>query len=286
MTRVVVTGAGGMLGQALMGCVPEGVQAIAVTRAEGDLTSPDGVRHAVAEPRPKVVIHAAAWTDVDGCERDPARAWSNNTLATRLVCETCQALGARLVGLSTDYVFDGLSGTPYCEGAPVNPTSVYGETKLAAERAIAALEDSVIVRTQWLYGPGGRNFVAAVLRQAWGGQPVSVVADQTGCPTYTKHLAPAVWRLAMSAFRGVVHVAGQGLATWLDLARVAFEAARVHRAPIPIAAEDWPSPVRRPRFSALAQDRWIGWAGSALPSWREGVKQYVHELLLEGGFQR
>lgn len=283
MTKVVVTGAGGMLGRALMESVPPGAKAVGVTRADGDLADPAGVKQAVSEHGPAAVIHAAACTDVDGCEREPCRAWRDNALATRLVAEACALLDARLVFLSTDYVFDGLAREPYTEEAPANPTSVYGESKLAGERAVAALEDGLVVRTQWLFGPGGRNFIAAVLRRALQGQDVDVVADQTGCPTYTRHLAPALWEAALGDRRGVVHLTGRGFATWADVARAALEAAGCPRGVRPISCDDWPSPTRRPRFSVLAQGKWAEGGGQPLPSWREGVGEYVREFLLEGG---
>jgi dTDP-4-dehydrorhamnose reductase len=281
MPKVVVTGAAGMLGRAVMEYVPQGVAAIGVTRADGDLALRCGVERAVVAQRPDTVIHVAAYTDVDGCERDPARAWRDNALATRLVCQACESLGARLVYVSTDYVFDGRACEPYDEGAATNPLNVYGETKLAGEMVAASVENSLIVRTQWLFGPGGRNFVAAILKRALDGEEMRAVADQTGCPTYTRHLARAIWQAAMSDHRGTVHIAGHGIATWLDLARAVLEAAGLQRSVRAISSEDWPSGTRRPRYTVLSQSRWMEWAGEALPSWRQGVAEYVRELLAE-----
>lgn len=280
MADAVVTGSAGMLGQALMASVPDGVSARGVTRADGDLASPDGVASAISHHAPSVVIHAAAYTDVDGCERDPARAWRDNAMATRFVAEACRRLGARLVLISTDYVFDGVDQRPHPEDEKPCPINVYGETKLAAEQAATRVADSLIVRIQWVFGPGRRNFVSAVFSRAVRGEPLRVVANQWGGPTYTLHVAPPIWKAALSPWTGAVHLAGAGVATWLDVAREALLAASIDREVEPLYLDAWPSPARKPRFSALALDRWADLAGGAPPSWQSGVQAYMHEHLL------
>ena len=277
--RVVITGARGMLGQALMVTAPEGVEAIGATRAHGDLASRDGVEAAVARHRPDVVIHAAAWTDVNGCERQPARAFRDNAVATRLVAEACTKLGARLVLISTDYVFDGTKGAAYIEDDTVCPVNVYGETKLAAERAAGAVADHLIIRTQWLFGPGRGNFVASILQAAKAREKLTVIADQWGCPTYTRHLSPMVWRLALGTWQGVVHAAAEGVATWWDVAAAAIAAAGLGTPIERVALEEWPAAARRPRFTVLNCGRLVEWLGAGLPSWREGVEEYVRQFL-------
>ncbi|MCX7598863.1 MAG: dTDP-4-dehydrorhamnose reductase [Armatimonadetes bacterium] len=275
MTRVVITGAGGMLGCQLVATAPVDVEVVAVDIAEGDLSTPEGVAAAVETHRPDIVVHTAAWTDVDGCERDPARAWRVNALATRLVAGACRRLGARLVYISTDYVFDGGLGRPYAEADAPCPVNVYGETKLAGELAAASVDDHLIMRTQWLFGPGRSNFVEAVLRKALRGEPLIVVADQWGCPTYTVHLAPMVWRGALAGWRGVLHAAGRGIATWHDVAAAALEAAEVACKLMPCSLDEWPSSARRPRYAPLALNRWQELSGSVGPTWRQGVGEYA-----------
>jgi len=277
----VITGAAGMLGSALLALVPPLVRAVGVDMAEGDLSDPDGARRALGPRRPHIVIHCAAYTDVDGCTRDPQGAFLHNATATRNVARVCAELGARLVMISTDYVFDGTKGSPYTEQDPTDPLNVYGESKLAAERLAAEeLGDLLIVRTQWLYGPGGRNFVATIIKRAREQGEVRVVADQWGSPTYTRDLAAALWQGALSDARGLVHVTNQGEATWADLAERALAAAglegtTVHR----ISSADWPTPTVRPRYSVLDNSRWARLGFTPLRPWTEAVEEYVKTFL-------
>jgi dTDP-4-dehydrorhamnose reductase len=284
MVEAVVTGSAGMLGQALMACVPDGVSARGVTRADGDLASPAGVASAIEAHAPALVIHCAAYTDVDGCERDPARAWRENALATRFIADACRRTGARLVFISTDYVFDGVEPRPHVEDEAPCPINAYGESKLAGEQAVAAVADHLTIRIQWVFGPGRRNFVSAVYDRAVRGEPLRVVANQWGCPTYTVHAAPLIWRAATSPWSGTVHLAGAGIASWVDVAREALAAAEIDRDVEPLDLDDWPSPARKPRFSAMALDRWASLAGESPPEWQSGVRAYVHDhLLTEAG---
>lgn len=279
--RVVVTGAAGMLGSALLELAPAEVTAAGVDLAEGDLTRPEGAWAAVAETEPEVVIHCAAYTDVDGCTRDPERAFLHNATATQNVARVCRELGARLVTLSTDYVFDGTKGAPYTEQDLTNPLSPYGESKLAAERLAAdEIGDLLIVRTQWLYGPGGKNFVAAVVGRAREQGALRVVADQWGSPTYTRDLAQGLWQAAFSPARGVVHLTNAGVATWADLAEAAVRAAGLEGVRLErISSEQWPTPTRRPRYSVLDNQRWVRLGFTPLRKWEEAVEEYVRGWL-------
>lgn len=268
-----------MLGRQLLAAAPADCNTIGVDVADGDLSTPAGVATAVEAHRPDLVIHAAAWTDVDSCERAPARAWRMNALATRLVAGASQRLGARLVYISTDYVFDGARGRPYAENDPPCPINVYGETKLAGELAAASVGDHLIIRTQWLFGPGRSNFVEAILQKALRGEALTVVADQWGCPTYTAHLAPMIWQAALAGWGGILHVAGRGVATWYDVAAAALEAAGVACKLLPCSLDDWPSLARRPRYAPLSLDRWQEVSGNIAPPWRQGVAEYVRTML-------
>jgi dTDP-4-dehydrorhamnose reductase len=278
----VVTGAAGMLGNALLALAPPDVEVHGVDLDEGDLGELSGAHRALASREPQLVLHCAAYTDVDGCTHDPARAFHNNATATRNVAEVCRELGARLVLVSTDYVFDGETRRPYREEDPPHPVNIYGESKLEAESvAQTMLEDALVVRTQWMYGPAGKNFVDRILAQARDTGELRVVRDQWGSPTYTRDLAHGLWQAALSKVTGLLHLTNQGRGTWADLAAEALRAARLRHVSLErVPASTWPSPTRRPRFSVLDNARWraLGWR--PLRPWREAVRAYVSEFLL------
>ena len=270
-----------MLGSALLELAPASVEAVGVDLPDGDLSQLEGARAALAPHAPAVVIHCAAYTDVDGCTRDPQRACLHNATATRNVAVVCRELGARLLALSTDYVFDGTKGSPYTEQDLTDPLNPYGESKLEAERLAAEeLGDLLIVRTQWLYGPGGKNFVAAMVARAREQGALRVVADQWGSPTFTRDLAAGLWQAARTGARGVVHLTNAGEATWADLAEAAIRAAGLEEVAIErISSEDWPTPTRRPRYSVLDNQRWVRLGFTPLRRWEEAVREYVRGWL-------
>jgi len=208
----------------------------------------------------QLALHAAAWTNVDGAEDDPQGAAAVNVGGTKHVAE----LGAPLVGFSTDYVFDGRKREPYVESDAPNPLGVYGRTKLQSE-AVAG-EKAWIVRSSWLFGPTGHNFVRTMLRLAGERDEVAVVDDQRGCPTYVGHLAAAVADVVRLPY-GVYHVAAAGDCTWADFAEAIFEEAgsdcRVRRIP----SSEYPTPVERPAYSVLRSEK----GAPELPHWREGL---------------
>ncbi|WP_149563464.1 dTDP-4-dehydrorhamnose reductase [Streptomyces cacaoi] len=267
MTRWLVTGAGGMLGRELHTTLTEaGIAALPLARADLDLTDERAVRCALRRARPAVVVNCAAWTDVDGAERDEAAAARINADGTRLLARACAASGARLLHLSTDYVFSGEPGpggpAPYPEDAPPGPRTAYGRTKLAGERAVLAElpTSGAVVRTAWLYGQHGRNFVRTMADRALapGGGTVSVVDDQHGQPTWTRDVARHLLALgrAPTPASGVFHSTSAGRTTWYGLAREVFrlcgaDPGRVR--PLDSAALDRPAP--RPAWSVLAHGR-------------------------------
>jgi dTDP-4-dehydrorhamnose reductase len=258
--RVVVTGAAGQLGTALVEAFPG---ARGLGRAEWDVTLPPPPLGPV-----DLVLHAAAWTDVDGAESDPQGAAAVNVGGTQHAAE----LGAPLVYFSTDYVFDGRKRQPYVESDAPNPLSVYGRTKLHGEAA--AGEDAWIVRSSWLHGWTGRNFVCTMLELGAARDEVAVVDDQRGCPTYVGHLAAAVSEL-VELPRGTWHVASEGECTWAEFAEAIFEEAgldcRVRR----ITTAELGRPAPRPAYSVLRSER----AGAPrLPHWREGLRACLERL--------
>lgn len=277
--RVLVTGAGGQLGRDLVRAFGERHEVVACTRAELDLASRDSVLAAITSVRPDTVVHAGAWTDVDGCETDPDRAFRVNALGTRWVVEAARLGGARVIYISTDYVFDGTARVPYREWDPPNPLSVYGRSKLGGERELHA--GDTIVRTSWLCGAHGKNFVTTMLRLATERETVRVVDDQHGCPTFTADLAEAVRHLAVMRAPGVFHVTNQGATSWWGFARAIFAAAghdpdRV--VPIRTAELDPPRPAPRPAWSVLDNAALRLADLPLLPDWHEPLERLVKEL--------
>jgi dTDP-4-dehydrorhamnose reductase len=260
--RVAVTGAGGQLGAALCEAFPG---ALALTRADWDVTFPPPPELAGVE----LVLHAAAWTDVDGAESDPQGAAAVNVGGTQHAAE----LGAPLVLFSTDYVFDGRKREPYVESDAPNPQSVYGRTKLHGEAA--AGEDAWIVRSSWLFGWTGRNFVRTMLQLGAERDEVAVVDDQHGCPTYVGHLAAATRELVERP-RGIWHVAADGECTWAEFAEAIFEEAGLDCSVRTITAEELGRPAPRPAYSVLRSERPNA---PRLPHWREGLRACLERLL-------
>jgi len=279
--RILITGAGGMLGLDLQAAARTAAHdTVALTRAELDITDAAAVRAAVAEARPDVVIGCAAWTNVDGAESAPEAAHAVNGAGAGHVAAAAAACGAWTIHVSTDYVFDGSKRSPYLESDLVRPLSEYGRSKLAGERAVAAHapEAHTIVRTAWLFGAHGRCFPKTMLRLAADRDELSVVADQIGCPTFTGHLAAALVGLAEQRERtlGVVHLAASGECSWCDFARAVLAATpnaaatRVR----PITTAEYPTPAPRPAYSVLRSER----EAPVLPSWREGLASFMTEL--------
>jgi dTDP-4-dehydrorhamnose reductase len=260
--RVLITGAGGQLGVALQAAFADDV-VVALRHADWDVTGPPPLSAGGAD----LVLHTAAWTDVDGAEADPQAAELVNAGGTAAAA----ALGAPLVAYSTDYVFPGTKTTPYVESDAVGPRSAYGRTKLAAETA--AGNRAWIVRTSWLFGPTGHNFVRTMLRLGAERDEVAVVGDQRGCPTYVGHLAAATRALVDAASPyGIWHLAAAGDCTWADFAEAIFAeagiACRVRR----ISSAELDRPAPRPAYSVLRSERP---RAPALPHWREGLRECV-----------
>jgi dTDP-4-dehydrorhamnose reductase len=275
MTRLLVTGAGGMLGRAVVDAATRlGHDVHACTRAELDITDAETTRLAVASSRPTAIINCAAYTDVDGAESDWQGAEAVNAQGARHIASAAAEIGAMIVHVSTDYVFDGSKREPWLESDPVAPLGVYGETKLTGERAVAAANPAhAIVRTAWLFGAGGRNFVDTMLALGAARDEVSVVTDQVGCPTWTGHLAGALVELAeRPGETGIHHVAGAGSCSWNELALEIFERAGIDCRVLPATSEQFVRPAARPAYSVLGSERRDA---LVLPRWQDGVAEYL-----------
>lgn len=275
--RVLVTGAGGQLGTDLVPAF-DGHEVVATTRAELDLADRDSTMGAICSVQPDIVVHAGAWTAVDACEADPEQAFRVNALGTRHVADAARTVGAHVVYVSTDYVFDGTADGPYHEWSAPSPTSVYGASKLAGERE---LDPSwAIVRVSWVVGPHGRNFVKTVLRLAAERDELAIVDDQRGCPTFTGDVAPMIRRLAIARYPGVIHVTNQGATTWFELAREVLRLTgqdpnRVR----PISTEEYGAPAPRPANSVLDNLVLRSLGIEPLAPWQDALARTLKELV-------
>lgn len=273
---ILVTGAGGLLAHAVRHEFERrGHDVTALDRAALDVTDEAKVRDAVFDLRPDVVLHCAAYTRVDDAEREEDRAFLVNATAAGHVARACRDAGARFVYPSTDYVFDGTSATPYTPTDPTNPIGAYGRSKLAGEAAAREAGDYLIARTSWLYGAGGPNFVATMIERAREGQPLRVVDDQRGSPTWTGTLARALADLLEArAPSGVYHIANRGETTWYGLARDALRLAGIDAKLMPVPSDEFPRPAPRPAYSVLdvaATEAVIG----EIAGWREALAEFL-----------
>jgi dTDP-4-dehydrorhamnose reductase len=271
-----------MLGQDVVAAArAAGHDVTALGRAELDVTDAAAVAAALAAASPDAIVNCAAWTDVDGAESDPDGAATVNVTAAANVAQAAAGSGTRLVHVSTDYVFAGdrpADAPPYVESDATGPRSVYGATKLAGEQAVAAAGGShAIARTSWLFGTGGGNFAATMLRLAAERDEITVVDDQIGFPTATAHLAPALVALALGDARaadGVFHLAGGGApVSWNGFAREIFRQAGVACRVLPCTTAEMPRPAPRPAFSALASERA---ESPTLPPWQKGLSDFLN----------
>jgi len=245
-------------------------------REEADLTDEAQVRTAAKGIAFDAIVHAAAMTNVDGCESDPDGALRVNRDATRHVADLARERGVVFVYVSTDYVFDGTKRSPYLEEDPTGPINVYGRSKLEGERAaIDSGARALIVRTSWLFGPGGKNFVDTIASKLERGESLRVVDDQKGSPTYSRDLAHAIELLLRRGSLGTVHATNAGATTWCGLARqIAGDLGS--DAPItPVTTEEFPRPAPRPRYSVLSGARFRAWTGENLRPWEEAVGHYL-----------
>jgi len=284
MTNWLITGAGGMLGcdlAAVLSAARE--QAVALARPALDITDPEAVRTVLARHRPDVVVNCAAWTAVDDAEAHEDSALDVNGRAVGYLAAACADLGAALVQVSTDYVFDGAAEKPYREDHSTAPRGAYGRTKLAGEQAARAVspESSYVVRTAWLYGAHGSSFVRTMLTRARAASPVSVVDDQRGQPTWSADVAGQIRELiAARAPAGIYHATSSGETSWFGLAREVYARAGADPELVtPTTTAAFPRPAPRPAYSVLGHDSWLAADIKPIGDWRDALERAFPAML-------
>jgi dTDP-4-dehydrorhamnose reductase len=271
-------------------------------RRKSDITDLESISNIITDFKPDIVIHAAAWTDVDACELDGAKAYKVNTEGTKNVARACKASGAVLIYISTDFVFDGNKNTPYVETDETGPLGIYAESKLRGEEAVKKiLNNYFIIRTGWLYGKSGKNFVDTIIAKAKTEKELKVVDDQTGSPTYTIDLAKAIHTLInvsvnssraglnlpyhkLSTVYGIYHVSNAGSVSWFEYAKTILNLAESKTSVIPISSEELARPASRPTMSVLDNAKFTALTGYKMRDWKEALKAYLaHRNLNSGG---
>ncbi len=289
--KVLVTGAKGQLGSDLAPRLKAaGFDALCLGSPELDISSWEAVSSVVKKERPGIIINAAAYTKVDLAEKEKERAFAVNEGGAANLARAAKAAGAKLIHVSTDFVFDGASPVPYTEEAGTNPLSAYGASKLAGEQAIAVeSKEYVIVRTSWLYGTTGHNFVKTILRLASERESLRIVYDQVGSPTWSADLADVLTNIARSVSNGerpwgIYHYANEGVASWYDFALAVCEEAGALGMPLkcssvePILTVEYPTPAKRPAFSVMDKAKIKKTFNLKVPHWRASLRSMLKEL--------
>ena len=286
MTRVLVTGGNGQVGRCIAELASDErftpLDITVADRRKVDITDRAGLGAAFDRVRPEVVINAAAYTAVDAAETDEAAAMAANADGVASLADLCTAHGARLLHLSTDYVFDGTKDGWYVESDPIAPLGVYGRTKAAGEAAARACPAHLILRTSWVYAAHGNNFVRTMLRIGAERPEVGIVDDQIGCPTSARDIAESLLHLSSLDVNGTYHLAGTDQASWYEFAVAIFAAADLSATAKPISTADFPTPAPRPANSRLDSSALADATGVRLPGWRDSLPDVVSAILDTG----
>ncbi len=289
MMQIILLGAEGQVGNELQQTLSLVGNLTALGRLDLDLSDPNQIQNYLAAARPTVIVNAAAYTAVDRAEQEPDLANQVNAIAPALLAQTAQSLGATLVHLSTDYVFDGKNSSPYLESDPTRPLSVYGQSKLQGEESVRKICDRhLIIRTAWVYGAHGKgNFVKTMLRLGAERTELRVVADQVGTPTWSRDIAQSIADLIPktdASLFGTYHYTNSGVASWYDFAIAIFTEAKrlgyplqVERV-VPITTADYPTPAQRPAYSVLNTQKITAQLGSPPPHWQQSLNQMLQDL--------
>lgn len=276
--RVLIIGANGLVGRAMKEVFEAEYEVHAVDKDQVDVTVYNSVKRVIKDLSPQVVVNAAGFSDVDACERKSQLAFAVNAEGAKNVAKAVSLVKAKMVYISSDYVFDGKKNTPYTEEDQPNPLNVYGESKLLGERYVQDLsEDFLIIRTQWLFGPHGRNFVDTLLSLLDQGQErIEVVDDLVGSPTYTLDLAEALKVLLKKDAWGIYHISNSGQCSWYELAREVLNLMGKDKVElVPISSADLTRPARRPIFSVLSKEKFERDTGMKMRPWQEALAEYL-----------
>ena len=273
----LITGAGGMVGSDLHDALAmRGEDVVALKKSDLDIADSRAVAAAAADAHPSIIVNCAGYTRVDDAESNERLANAINGSAVELLAQAANSLDALLVHISSDFVFDGRKGSPYEINDRPAPLSIYGRSKLMGELAATHARRHVVVRTSWLFGANGPNFVEAIRKQInKGTNPLRVVNDQRGRPTYTPHLAEAIIRIANLDTRGIIHYADEPECTWYNFARAIVEELGAHVTVNPVATAEFPRPATRPAYSVLSTERYERLTGVKPEAWREGLREYL-----------
>jgi len=282
--KILVTGADGMLGSAVVKELADAFPLIVSTIKDLDITDEKKVNQVIADYKPWIIIHTAAFTDVDGCEDAPELAYKVNALGAKNIAFALSQTGSTLIYISTDYIFDGSKDRPYREDDEVNPISVYGKTKLEGERFVASLVNNfIIIRSSWLFGKGKLGFVEKIIEQAKTKKTISVVADKSGSPTYVNDLAKAILNIiflmekgGFSPKKSVFHITNSGFCSWIEYAKKIIEFSGIEGITLkPVNCDEFKFKARRPRFSALDNSRYNKLTGKSMRPWQDALKEYL-----------
>lgn len=282
--KVLVTGSGGQVGSDLLGTAPAGTNVAGFSHAQWDISDREQTARLFEEHHPDIVINCAAYTAVDACESHRDDAFRINARAPGILAACAKEHGCRLIHLSTDYVFDGLAERPYAVDHPRNPQSVYGRSKAEGELAVLeTLPRGVVVRTAWVYGPGANNFPQKILARARTQKELRVVSDQMGSPTWSRHLARALWCLPVRPeVNGILHWTASGSCSWFEFARFIVDRYRAAGGSLaaerilPVSSAEFAAPAKRPAYSVLSLDRWNSLFPDAVPAgWQEQFSGYL-----------
>ena len=275
--KILITGYNGMLGSDLTEVLKNENHELILTDVEElDITDLEQVKKMFKKEKPEAVINVAAYTDVDGCETNRELAYSVNTLGPKNLAIASNEVGTKLLHISTDYVFPGKNTKPYTEEDKTGPKSYYGLTKLQAEEFIKKnMNNYFIVRTAWLYGINGKNFVKTMLNLAKNNPEITVVNDQRGSPTFTVDLANAICELVKTDKYGIYHLTNSGDCTWYDFAKNIFELANVDVKVKPVSTDEYPTPTKRPEYSVLSNEKWNNSGFKPLQNYKNALKEYI-----------
>ena len=272
-----------MLGSDLLLKLNMGHEVVGLDKEEIDIVSASECEEVIKEIEPEIVINAAAYTNVDGCETAKDECFAVNAEAVKNIAEACRDKNIRIVHFSTDYVFDGAAKQPYKEDHQCNPINTYGASKMAGERYLRSLfENYILIRTAWLYGVHGKNFVQTILEKVKTTKKLTVVDDQTGSPTYTKDLAAAVDLLIKQNAKGIFHITNRGSCSWFQFAVKILQEAGIHDIDVtPIKSDQLQRLAMRPAYSVLSMQKFIQTTGKSMQPWQLGLQDYLKSSKLQ-----